>query len=330
MQISMRYFKRENDYFYYDLGHGKKSLRTKDADEAEALFKIIKKKALEKKIAQLDKSKVRITYEDFQKVFFREKPDLSDKSVDNYECAFRLLSESIGNPLVSRITDKSVEKFKSDRRAQGASKVSVNGYLGHIRTLLNLAFELRFIEERIRVKLFKVKKRLPEIFPDKEMGKIEKYAREHDYKMWRIIRFAVYSGCRVGEIRNLTYQKIDGDMARVIGKGDKERVVMLHDRALEAIKPVKDIGYVFYRPVSANTVSKKFKAILRKVGIDDKRHFHNLRHTAATLMLANKFNLEEVQKQLGHEDIATTQIYAKVLNTTMRRKMKTKKEWKLG
>jgi site-specific recombinase XerD len=56
------------------------------------------------------------------------------------------------------------------------------------------------------------------------------------------------------------------------------------------------------------------------LGIED-LHLHNLRHTAATDMLASGMGIEYVQEVLGHADISTTQIYTKILQKNLRREM---------
>ena len=70
MNLSMRMFKKENGYYYYEIERGKKrSLRTKDKREAKRLYNIIKKEALKGRLVQLDGDK-RITLSEFKDVFF--------------------------------------------------------------------------------------------------------------------------------------------------------------------------------------------------------------------------------------------------------------------
>ena len=66
--------------------------------------------------------------------------------------------------------------------------------------------------------------------------------------------------------------------------------------------------------------TKEFKKIARACGIED-LNLHNLRHTAATDMLASGMGIEYVQEVLGHADISTTQIYTKILQKNLRREM---------
>ena len=89
---------------------------------------------------------------------------------------------------------------------------------------------------------------------------------------------------------------------------------------IEILTPIqKDIGPVF-PPHHADTYSHKFKKIAVLCGIKE-NHLHDLRHTAATFMLKSGIPLPVFQKILGHSQISTTQIYAKVLDEMMQSEM---------
>ena len=109
-------------------------------------------------------------------------------------------------------------------------------------------------------------------------------------------------------------------MCRLIGKGDKERTIPLLPEALNVIGNRKDIGYVFIHWNDLSKYTKAFKKIARACGVEDV-HLHRLRHTAGTQMLKSGIPLEVVQKMLGHEDISTTQIYAKVVQDLLKKQM---------
>ncbi len=69
-----------------------------------------------------------------------------------------------------------------------------------------------------------------------------------------------------------------------------------------------------------STVTGHFKQIARACEIEDV-HFHNLRHSAATQMITSGIRLEVVQEILGHVDIRTTQIYAKIMDQVVYNEM---------
>jgi len=117
-----------------------------------------------------------------------------------------------------------------------------------------------------------------------------------------------------------TWPKVHDAMADIIGKDDKERTIPLLPAAIRAMGLPQDLGYVFWHPNDLDKYTKEFKKNARACGIED-LHLHNLRHTAATDMLASGMGIEYVQEVLGHADISTTQIYTKILQKNLRREM---------
>ena len=132
---------------------------------------------------------------------------------------------------------------------------------------------------------------------------------------------------RANEMANLMLGDIDPSrkLVRILsGKGDKDRIAPICRQALEWIaKYQQDVRPVLANDKSGNTLflGEKGKPLSRvMLGLIAKRHLraagiqkrgacHILRHTAATLMLANGADLRSLQTYLGHELLATTQIY---------------------
>jgi site-specific recombinase XerD len=129
------------------------------------------------------------------------------------------------------------------------------------------------------------------------------------------LRISEALGLKVQDIRN-----VDGvaRSIRVIGKGNKERLVPVPDsfgRVLGialAGKPATE--YVFAKeaggkPMTARAARDYLKKLVDKAGIEKPITPHKLRHTYATRLLENNAQLIDIQALLGHESIATTQIY---------------------
>ena len=153
--------------------------------------------------------------------------------------------------------------------------------------------------------------------------------RERDYC---IICLFLNCGLRISEIVGLNIGDVRGDCLRVLGKGNKERIVYLNDAcqaAIEAYKPVRSqmvgssVSALFVsnrrQRMGRETVHAMVKKTLLKAGLDpDKYSSHKLRHTAATLMLQNGVDVRTLQEVLGHEHLNTTQIYTHVDNSELR------------
>lgn len=144
-----------------------------------------------------------------------------------------------------------------------------------------------------------------------------------------LLELCYSSGLRVSELCNLDIQAVDLDNGylRVWGKGAKERVVPVGEKAMEAISEYVEAGrpaFVKSHSGSALFLSNRGKAISRKMfwvlikdyarasGIPKPVKPHMLRHCFATHLLAGGADLRSIQEMLGHADISTTQIYASV------------------
>lgn len=139
-------------------------------------------------------------------------------------------------------------------------------------------------------------------------------------------------GLRVTELISLTLYDIDRQQAliRVFGKGSQERIVPVGAFALVALErylQVRDqlLGQADTQELFLNHRGGKlsrsgFWRILAGYGqrLDLPVHPHTLRHSAATHMLANGADLRVIQEFLGHRDISTTQIYAKLENSELK------------
>lgn len=152
--------------------------------------------------------------------------------------------------------------------------------------------------------------------------------KERDYC---ILCIFLNCGLRVSELVGLNLEDIGRDHLRVLGKGNKERVVFLNESCTDAINDYLAVR----RGITANTnafllsnrrqrisretVHSMVKNTLLKAGIDrEGMSSHKLRHTAATLMLQNGVDVRTLQEILGHDHLNTTQIYTHVDSTELR------------
>ncbi len=135
------------------------------------------------------------------------------------------------------------------------------------------------------------------------------------------------SGLRLAELGELNLRDIDfGDhLVYVTGKGNKERVIPVGDKAIQALKTwlvMRDELNFFEqtalfitqqgRRLGVRSIQKRLNFWGKKQGISDKVHPHRLRHAFASHMLEASGDLRAVQELLGHADISTTQIYTHV------------------
>jgi integrase/recombinase XerD len=139
------------------------------------------------------------------------------------------------------------------------------------------------------------------------------------------------TGMRVSEVRMLTSAQLlfDYGLVRVIGKGNKERLVPIGRAAQKWIERYRcearpdllksaarsnDVLFLNSRgaPLSRNALWKMSKEYAVRAGVSAAVHPHTFRHSFATHLLEGGADLRAVQEMLGHEDITTTQIYTHV------------------
>jgi site-specific recombinase XerD len=153
--------------------------------------------------------------------------------------------------------------------------------------------------------------------------------RERDFCMLTIF---LNCGLRISELAGLDLTDLREDSIRVLGKGNKERVVYINDACAEAINGYlavrKEIAAVDKKAlflssrrtrISTSTIHSLVKKHLLVAGLDSTKYSsHKLRHTAATLMLKNGVDIRTLQELLGHEHLNTTQIYTHIENSSLR------------
>lgn len=154
--------------------------------------------------------------------------------------------------------------------------------------------------------------------------------KERDYC---ILMLFLNCGLRVSELCGLNVSDIKENQIRVLGKGNKERILYLNEACIDAINAylphriqpnnnAANAGALFVsrqknriRKTSVELLVKKY---LTQAGLDaSKFSAHKLRHTAATMMYKNGVDIRTLQDVLGHENVNTTMIYTHINDANM-------------
>ena len=147
-----------------------------------------------------------------------------------------------------------------------------------------------------------------------------------------ILMIFLNCGIRISELVGLNRSDIYEDRLRVVGKGNKERIVYMGSSCVQAIDDyllernkitLPDDRPLFisrdHQRISTSAVHRMVKKHLLAAGIDASQFSaHKLRHTAATLMLSGGVDVKTVQEVLGHEHLNTTEIYTHIENTELK------------
>ena len=147
---------------------------------------------------------------------------------------------------------------------------------------------------------------------------------------WAILELLYSSGMRVSELTGLNKGDVDfiAGCLKVTGKGSKQRIVPLGDKALGAVRKylalrTDDTQALFtgrkFSRITPRCIQLMLKKYLRLAGIDRDITPHSLRHTFATHLLDAGCDIRSVQEMLGHKSITTTQIYTHVTASRMKK-----------
>ena len=181
-------------------------------------------------------------------------------------------------------------------------------------------------------------KRLPKALTSEEIGKLlrpEMPETPSSLCDHAVLELAYASGLRLSELRSIRLEQLqlESGFVLVIGKGNKERVVPLGRKAIEAIEHYLAAGrpklvtkrspatvFLTQRgtPFSAVTLWLRIKQRARRAGIGRNVTPHMLRHSFATHLLEHGADLRVIQELLGHANISTTEIYTHVAGSRLR------------
>ena len=179
----------------------------------------------------------------------------------------------------------------------------------------------------------KLKKEMPRYLTLDEsiqlLSSVEGKNQERDYC---ILTLFLNCGLRISELVGLNLTDIREDTMRILGKGNKVRILYLNEACKQALdqylsvrRPIqgRDENALFLSTrnerISRSTVHALVKKRLSEAGLDATQYSsHKLRHTAATLMLQNGVDVRAVQEVLGHDHLNTTEIYTHIDNDALR------------
>lgn len=179
----------------------------------------------------------------------------------------------------------------------------------------------------------KIRKSLPKYLTLEECSKLLQAVQGPNARRdFAILMLFLNCGIRRAELVGLNLTDIYDDRIRVVGKGNKERIVYMGSACKKAIDDylvernqivLTDNRALFgsrdKNRISVSAVHRLVKKHMLAAGLDATQlSAHKLRHTAATLMLSNGVDVKTVQEVLGHENLNTTQIYTHIESTELK------------
>ncbi|MBI3032039.1 tyrosine-type recombinase/integrase [Candidatus Woesearchaeota archaeon] len=195
-------------------------------------------------------------------------------------------------------------------------------------TMRSAYFALQFFYRNVLHETFKEnlplaknKLKLPTVLSKQEVQKMIEQEKNLKHKL--VLMFLYYAGLRLDEVRNLQWNDVDFQREIIhlkTAKGDKERVIFLHNKLKEIIKiyGIKEQGLIFNSQQGNKYNKRSIQLIVTKNAKNAKINKnvtpHTLRHSFATHLLEAGTDIRYIQALLGHKDLKTTQIYTHVAN----------------
>ena len=268
---------------------------------------------------------------------------LSDKTAASYYYSLIAYQKYLKSKNINKVVDiaqKDIENYLKNLIEQKKEKSSSIAHeLTVIKNFHKFLIKTGCLDKDVSLLIERPKlvKHLPNTLSIEEVDKLLDIRLQtvFDYRNKAMLELLYGTGMRVSELCSLTLHDIDLEncVVRVIGKGNKERIIPIGEYALDALKNYLNwrssmckgfqTDALFLnnhgRPITRVGFFKNLKTILEKQGIQKNVSPHTLRHSFATHLLERGADLRSIQELLGHSDLSTTRIYTHVSNEKVKK-----------
>ena len=254
----------------------------------------------------------------------------SKQTVGIYKRAFNNLMTIIGDMPLQSVTQRHVDLFRS-RRLNEVRKVTLNIELRTLRAAFFTAVRWKLLDENPfkQVKLCQLDDEAPLFFTVEDFHSLLSTIESDWLRDLAVV--AVLTGMRRGELLNLRWDSVDFSR-KIIGiqshgnfrtKQGKRRAVPMNAQVARILEKrlTERIGDLVFHvngaQIDGRRLTQFFKRCVRRAKLNDKLHFHSLRHSFASWLVQGNVSLYQVQRLLGHSNIRVTEVYSHLLPETM-------------
>lgn len=239
---------------------------------------------------------------------------LSERTIETYKfCVTKFFEWSGKEP--RKVTKQDVKSFVGYLNSRERAGSTINVYVNSLRFLLQEILAKRVVW---RIRYAKKPKTMPVVLTKDEVARLINSINNEKHKL--SIEILYSGGLRVSELTNLKVEDLEieqgfGWVRK--GKGRKDRVFILARNLIPRLKNylVKENiteGYILKGKrgkLSTRTIQEIIKRARKKAGIKKNVHPHTLRHSFATHLVENGYDVSTVQSLLGHNSMETTMVY---------------------
>ena len=254
----------------------------------------------------------------------------SEHTLLNYRLDLEAFFVFLGNEDVKAVDYPALRRFLAELRLKARKPRTVARKLSALRSFFKYLQREGVVDKNpaALVQTPKLDKVLPHFMTEQDAVRLmdsPSQDKTSDLRDKAIFETLYSTGIRVSELVGLSLRDVDliSNSIKVFGKGKKERLVPIGDKACEAIQAYLDARgvkseAVFLNKSGGRLTARSVRNIINKhithQAMAQKVHPHMLRHSFATHMLDHGADLRSVQELLGHSDVKTTMIYTHVLN----------------
>ncbi len=267
----------------------------------------------------------------------------SKKTIISYEKDLELFNAYLKENKITNISSidyNTIRKYLSHLHDKKYEASSISRKISTLRTFFKYNLKEKNIKNNPMTLISnpKKEKKLPKYLNYEEMEKLLNSIDTSELEGIRdklIIELLYSTGIRVSELVNIKIKdiKIKENQIKILGKGNKERIVLFGEKAKESIKIYLNAYKEYFqgnilneyllinkkgKQLTTNKIELIVKDVLRKSALKLNISPHTLRHTFATHMLDSGADLKSVQELLGHENLKTTAIYTHVSNERLK------------
>ncbi len=321
-------------YLFYEINGKRKKVSTKTKLQSEAIKFLQGFNPEVKPIIQKQKF---ITLSDLRTPILNYvQSNFAKDTLAQYVTTFKNLLRILGDIKIEQIGILEMEHYKNVR-AKEVKKTTCNIDIKNTKAILNLAIKLELIKENkiSKVKKFHIGERKILAMNELEVKQLIQ-AIDNNPMLLNLVKIGLYSGCRISEILNIQRDDINFE-SKILNITNKEsfntktklnRTIPLSEefsqllKSILAEKTLPDNYYLFTdkrrNKYTRGAIAKLFKPYIHKAGLNDKYHFHCLRHTFITTLIKKGVSINYVKELAGHTDIKTTMNYIHIVTDDLR------------
>ncbi|MEJ5286203.1 MAG: Site-specific tyrosine recombinase XerC [Candidatus Kapaibacterium sp.] len=270
--------------------------------------------------------------------YCKHQKKFSDKTINTYSIALKQFAELIQSEISPNITLNEIQavhikRFISWLHYQNLSKKSIKLKLSALKSFFKYLYKSEIIENNPAntISLPKIEKNIPSFLTIDEIRAILDQSQPNDPISLRniaLIELLYGTGLRISEALQLKISDVapNTKTIRVVGKGKKERIVPIGNKAknailnyLESRKNIpnsSNVNALFItksgKPLTSTDAYRIVNSILKQYSSAPQKSPHILRHTFATHLLDNGADIRSVSELLGHSSLSSTQIYTHI------------------